>query len=157
MRTASHGAVSATCEAVGYYVDVYGDSFTLALDWNGKTWARQTTPDPDGKKATGEALSVLSGVSCVSATLCEASGEYIDNSTGVALNFGAQWSGGKWTQKAMPTPSNSFVSYIQSVSCTSTKICVAVGENLYYTSSTTNVVVPEAETWNGHAWQLMTV
>jgi hypothetical protein len=44
---------------------------TLAEHWNGSRWAIQPTPNP-----TGQAPSVLSGVSCTAATACTAVGDY---------------------------------------------------------------------------------
>jgi len=45
----------------------------LAEHWNGSTWAIQATPNP-----AGAAVSMLSGISCVSSTTCTAVGSSDD-------------------------------------------------------------------------------
>jgi hypothetical protein len=144
------------CEAVGGYDDGDGDNFTFAMEWNGKAWKSQTTPNPAGAGAGSGSVSTLSGVSCVSDTLCEATGEYNSHTTSYALNFAALWNGSGWTKERMPTPANSIGSFVQSVSCPSSQLCLGAGENSYYNSSNAVVGAPEAQIWNGHAWKLMT-
>ena len=65
--------------------------------------------------------SGLNGVSCVSATFCEAVGYTVNSSgyVGVALD----WNGSTWTNQTLP-PS---VSALGGVSCVSTTFCMAVG------------------------------
>lgn len=64
-------ASSAACSAVGSYVNSLGSEVTLAEVWNGTSWSVQSTPNPSEAKATA-----LSGVSCTSAILCTAVGDY---------------------------------------------------------------------------------
>ena len=59
------------CTAVGDYGNSSGNDVTLAERWNGSSWKIQPTPNP-----TGQAASVLSGVSCTAATACTAVGDY---------------------------------------------------------------------------------
>jgi hypothetical protein len=61
------------CTAVGNYVNPSGAHLTLAEQWNG-TWGIQTTPNPSAT------YSVLSGVSCITATACTAVGDSINAS-----------------------------------------------------------------------------
>ena len=71
------------CSAVGLAeADPNSAPKTLALRWNGKTWAVQTTPNP-----TGLPGAVLSGVACPSPTSCNAVGQATnaDGSAGKTL------------------------------------------------------------------------
>jgi hypothetical protein len=60
---------SSACTAVGMYQIVSGTFVTLAEQWNGVTWAIESSPNPAFRK-----LANLTGVSCVSASTCEAVG-----------------------------------------------------------------------------------
>jgi hypothetical protein len=62
---------SSACTAVGSYVNSSGSEVTLAEIWNGTSWSVQSTPNPSQATATA-----LSSVSCISATLCTAVGDY---------------------------------------------------------------------------------
>ena len=57
------------CTATGMYQVVNGTFVTLAEQWNGATWTIESTPSPSNRK-----LADLTGVSCVSASTCEAVG-----------------------------------------------------------------------------------
>ena len=57
------------CTAVGMYQIVSGTFVTLAEQWNGVTWAIESSPNPTYRK-----FADLTGVSCVSASTCEAVG-----------------------------------------------------------------------------------
>ena len=74
------------CEAVGYYNTSGNVQVPLAEGWNGTTWALQTTPNP-----AGAIFSELNAVACLSATNCEAVGDY-QNSSGVTLTLAERWS-----------------------------------------------------------------
>jgi len=54
---------------VGDYEQSSGVYVTLAEDWNGTSWAIQSTPNP-----TGAAISYLDAVSCPTASSCVAVG-----------------------------------------------------------------------------------
>jgi hypothetical protein len=77
---------STRCEAVGYYNTSSNVQVPLAEGWNGTRWAVQTTPNP-----TGAIFSELNAVACLSATNCEAVGDY-QNSSGVTLTLAERWS-----------------------------------------------------------------
>jgi hypothetical protein len=64
-----------SCIAAGDYYNRSGTEVTLAERWNGKKWALQRTPNPSPAK-----LSILTGVSCSSATTCTAVGVYLNKS-----------------------------------------------------------------------------
>jgi hypothetical protein len=78
-------AVSCTsasaCTATGVYDTSSDDTPVLMAErWNGKAWAIQKIPSPDGAFGSG-----LVGVSCTSASACTAAGWYYTNSTYVTL------------------------------------------------------------------------
>jgi hypothetical protein len=67
---------SSACTSVGRYViaSISGEFLiteegTLAESWDGSKWAVQSSPNPSGKKK-----SLLTGVSCISASACSAVG-----------------------------------------------------------------------------------
>ena len=126
---------AASCAAVGQFTSG-GATQTLAEAWNGSSWAIQSTPTVSG--ATNTALS---GVSCPSATVCEAVG---DSSTGSDFATLAEvWNGSSWAIQTTPNGGTSF-SQLSGVSCTAAAACTAVGNGL-------------AERWNGTSWSLQTI
>lgn len=62
------------CTAVGTYQIVNGTSVTLAEVWDGSTWSIESIPSPAGRR-----YAELDGVSCGSATTCEATGISMNN------------------------------------------------------------------------------
>jgi len=121
-----------SCEAVGSYQDDLGDTLTLAASWNGTAWRLQSTPNPSDGFTTSASLT---GVSCVSATFCEASGS--DDSASVT--FAEQWNGTSWALQTVPGTSG-----VNAVSCTSATFCEAVAPG-------------GAFGWNGKSWKAQTV
>jgi hypothetical protein len=107
------------------------------------TWSIVPTPNTAGTTNT------LQGVSCVSPSFCVAVG-YADPG-GVSLwrALVEQWNGSAWSIVPSPdtSPQNSF---LYSVSCASTGMCVAVG-NTYNGSHEQTLV----EQWNGSAWSIV--
>ena len=137
-------ASATACTAAGYYRSSGGTNFTMVEHWNGSSWAIQATPAAGG--ATG---SFLEGVSCPSATVCTATGTYID-SGGTNVTLAERWNGSSWSIQATPTPSGATGSYLQGVSCPSPTVCTATGS--YIDSGGTNVTL--AESWNGSSWAI---
>ena len=89
-----------SCTAVGYNVDSSGARQTLAEHWDGSSWSAQTTPNP-----SGETSSLLSGVSCVSATACTAVGQAADTA-GTLATLAESWNGKAWSIQPTPHPTN---------------------------------------------------
>jgi hypothetical protein len=120
-----------SCEAGGYFaVQVTAnDPKALAEAWNGKAWQLQHAVAPPG--AT---FNVLSAVSCVSASFCEAAGTHFD-SAGSQVGLMEGWNGQSWRIQASPQDA-------VSVSCVTADFCEAVGAG------------PSAEEWNGTSWQV---
>jgi hypothetical protein len=94
---------------------------TLAEVWDGTTWAVQSTPNQSG--APGSALV---GVSCTSATSCEAVGFY-DNSFASRVTLAEVWNGTTWAVQSTPIPTDVTFSALGGVSCPSATSCEAVG------------------------------
>jgi len=63
----------------------YPDAFPLAEHWNGTAWSVQATPFVN---FDGGVDNYLLGVSCVSATACEATGQYGSDNSLVAFAMG---------------------------------------------------------------------
>ena len=136
------------CEAVGYQNNSSGVFVTLAEDWNGTTWAVQTTPSP-----AGAPVSYLYGEACSSATSCEAVGYYVPSSQGGSQMLAERWNGTTWALQTTPIPAGAIGSTLNEVACpSSTPDCEAVGA--YSASSSPTVTL--AERWNGTTWALQT-
>jgi hypothetical protein len=116
------------CEAVGAASDIMGNGTSLAEGWNGTSWKIQATSDP-AAPAGGGIRGLMNGVSCVSASFCEAVGF---TAAGTAA---WDWNGTSWTAQTVPGTSG-----LQSVSCTSAAFCMAVADN------------GATASWNGTAW-----
>jgi hypothetical protein len=129
------------CTAVGYYLDSAGSYMPLAQAWNGSSWTKQAVPSPAGAQVPG-----LDGVSCLSASFCEAVG-VPDDSGSSSTVFAEQWNGSSWTLQSMPSPAGATSVMLKAVSCASASFCEAVGS---YVSS--DEILSLAEEWNGTAW-----
>jgi hypothetical protein len=117
------------CMAVGQHDNSAGDVINLAEAWNGTSWHITATPDPRRPdEAVGDELL---GVSCVSASFCEAVG------TGPDGDSAEGWNGSSWRVQARPSPGGGDA---QSVSCVSVDFCLSVDGS------------GDVDTWNGTAW-----
>ena len=114
-------------------------------------WVFNSMPNPRSN-------SDLNGVSCASPRACVAVG---DRSVGFGMSASAytvaeRWDGSRWSIQLLPNASppaaNGFYpgSSLQSVSCTSSTTCVAVGR--YKLSSGDSA--PLVEVWDGHRWSI---
>ncbi len=124
------------CTAVGRS-NLPGGQAALAERWNGKVWRIQHTPKPAGQSQTS-----LAGVSCTSASACEAVG------AGTAGTFAESWNGRKWTAHRTPLPKGGRDGFLAAVSCRAANACTAVGDYLHGSHQ-----VPLAERWNGTNWR----
>jgi len=146
--SADLSAVSCTtatfCAAVGDY-DGHNGTLATAASWNGTTWNAQAAPSP----AAGTEITV-NGVSCASATACEAGGSYLDGrNNDVALT--ESWTGTAWQLQPSGTPQVPAADGFAAVSCVSDSFCEAVGGRLDATGNDTAAL---AERWNGTTWTL---
>lgn len=121
------------------------DQQTVAEKWNGTAWTLKTYQEPAG------AADSLAGVSCTSATFCMAAG---DSSDGGGVNpeqtLIVKWDGKGWKAVSAPDTSPAQANQLNSVSCTSSSFCTAVGQ---YTSSSDNLATL-AQKWNGTSWSI---
>ena len=122
------------------------DLVPLAERWNGSKWSIQSISPPYAEAP----YSVLSDVSCATATDCMAVG-YERNSEGVYVNYAAQWKGGSWSNMSPPNPTGATQSILEDVSCTGATACKAVG--WVNTGSGSKPVILG---WNGSTWKLET-
>ncbi|HEY1828403.1 MAG TPA: hypothetical protein VGF87_10300 [Acidimicrobiales bacterium] len=134
------------CVTVGSYRDTSSDYWGVIETQSGTAWTEFQAPEPSGYGTGSHQFAEFGGsscglenpcdaVSCPSTTVCVAVGIYEDS---VGSDFG--WIdtgyGNTWTSSAAPEPSADAgtegdghqQASLQSVSCTSTTSCVAVGE-----------------------------
>ncbi len=143
-------AVSCTsakaCTAVGnnFLVSII-KYVTFAEAWHGKTWAIQVTPNPPRSDSQ---LNGLQAVSCTAASACTAVGSYANRTNGLTL---AEFGNGKtWAIEATPNPKGAEFSGLYGVSCSSAKVCTAVG----YDETRAGKDLALAEAWNGKRWAI---
>ena len=75
------------CTAVGYWTVSTGPDLTLAEHWDGNAWTIEPTPSP-----TDGVVSLLTSVSCTTATTCTAIGAY-QNQANRITTLAEQYSG----------------------------------------------------------------
>jgi hypothetical protein len=137
-------ASATSCQAVGLSASSDLRFSALVESWNGKRW------DAHSVRATaGATPSGLSGVSCVSRSVCMAVG--LAGKPPLAL----LWNGAKWTRTATEAPPAK-AGRLAGVSCASAATCMAVGESITG-SSGINLQHPLAELWNGGMWKIADV
>jgi hypothetical protein len=134
------------CAAVGQYTQGFTGA-ALAETWNGQHWTLQPFPVP-----ADSAGAALTGVSCTSASFCEAVGSYFDNTTGANVTLAATWNGTLWSVQPTPNPADAFFEQLNTVSCTSATFCETWGSG-----NAGNPGPTVAEQWNGTSWQLQSV
>jgi hypothetical protein len=136
-------ASARSCESAGdFELNQSNTSHALTEGWNGSAWGLQRAAAPPGATA-----NVLSAVSCVSATFCEAVGEH-GNNVGTQSNLAEVWNGTTWHIQPTPSPQSPFGfvdNDLEDVSCVSTSFCEAVGNG-------PNGMA--ALGWNGTSWQV---
>jgi hypothetical protein len=146
-------AAAADCHAVGAdqvevpLATVSGQPMpgrTLVEAWRGTRWAIQASPDLGG--AIG--FSELNAIACVSARACVAAGDYVTVG-GVFAPFAEQWTGTRWLLRPMPNPVAGAESFLNGISCVSTRDCTAVG----FTAELSGVN-QLVERWNGVRWRV---
>ena len=116
---------STTCIAIGE--DGFQDSYTVGTYSGGSwTWTSEVaiTPDPSGYGESG--YGALSAISCISSTECIAVGTD-GNQRGISTV--GTYSGGiwTWTTEDPIRPDSSGQGSLNSISCLSSGLCVAVG------------------------------
>jgi hypothetical protein len=130
------------CTAVGSQTDSSGTTLTLGEGLQ-PGWAVQTTRNP-----VGNTNSQLAGVSCPDLTTCIAVG-LTQTSAGYRA-MAERRDGTTWSLLTTLSPSGATTSALNSVSCTSSSACTAVG----YSIDGAGTIAPLAERWNGTAWSI---
>lgn len=135
------------CVAVGNYQSGFNQS-GMVDTWNGQSWTAQSFPvpvDSDGWQ--------LFGVSCTSASFCEAVGGYSDEDNGTNDTFAASWNGTSWTLQSTvnPDPNDFQFEQFNAVSCSSPTFCVG-----WASGNAGNPGDTMVEQWNGSSWALQT-
>ncbi len=137
-------ATTRACVAVGEYNPGW-DARPLTEVWNGRRWRFAKAPVPKGQNN----LDVL-GVSCPSASWCEAAGSFMRGVLGDTFGLVEQWDGKHWKLQHAPGPrgrENSVI--LNAISCPAQGSCTAVGDSSRYT---TGYVL--AERLRGARWSL---
>jgi hypothetical protein len=109
-------------------------------------WRLETTPNH-----AGSTVSDLSSVSCSSALICAALGNWAHSLSTPEHNLADRWRNGRWTITPIPHPAGAAGSGLDSISCASASTCTAVGN---YAKKGAGVAF--AEKWNGTSWSLET-
>jgi hypothetical protein len=139
------------CTAVGAYTGSAPEPLPLLLPlaerWNGTDWSVQSVASPAASSSI-----VLNSVACSTATACVAVGSYRQNSTDNQLPLAEVWNGTMWALKAPVDPTGANYTSLNSVSCTSSTACVAVG-GFTGGAEADNTL---AEVWNGASWKIQT-
>ena len=145
---------SASCWAVGGYINVNAALLNQALRWNGRTWSLVATPDPGGTGAGGPPapppLNALNGVACTTSANCWAVGLYV-NGNGASLDQVLHWNGRTWSRVPAPDPGGAGAAAfntLSDVACTTSANCWAVG--LYVNGN--GASLNQALRWNGTRW-----
>jgi hypothetical protein len=116
-----------SCASVNFCMSA--DGFADVDIWNGSSWSA-------GPAVPG--FSVVTSISCLSASFCEVVGE------GPAGQNAAMWNGTSWTDQTTPGPSPN------AVSCTAVNFCEAAGQ----AGGPGGQVITLAESWNGSVWTI---
>jgi RHS repeat-associated protein len=129
------------CAAFGYDNSREKRLFQL---WNGSEWKVGSSETSAG---------IPADASCASTSSCTVVGTNVKGAI-KAEAWSTSGEGKPWTSAAQTvvTPSGGTNAVLNSVSCTSTSACTAVG---YYTDSTGRIVTL-AERWNGSTWAIQT-
>lgn len=136
---------STNCIAVGSSKESSGASIPIAESWSGTGWSLQTMIDPESSTRS-EAL----GVSCVTASDCQAVGYYRNPTTNVNEALGETYSGsGKWSLSLPENYAGATDTILAAISCASSTSCTAVGH-----WNKTVVATALVEEYGGGGWRI---
>ena len=138
-------ALGDDCWAVGYYLDpTIGSPQTLIEHWDGNVWAKVNSPNPVGSSG-----SVLTSVTCVSASDCWAVGFYSNGFTVLTLIEHWDISSSSWTTVISPNDPIAVYNFLYGVACASASDCWAVG------SADDAAYQTLIEHWDGTLWSIV--
>jgi hypothetical protein len=109
------------CTAGGSYFAAPGGAF--AERWNGTAWSFQHMPNPPHWRTSTSDIG-LTAVACVSASSCQAVGDYSPSNQPVT--FAESWNGTTWSLRPFVLPVGTLGSTLTGMSCAAPH-CVAVG------------------------------
>lgn len=115
---------STFCVAVGDYETAKKDDLqTLVETWNGTQWKVRSSPNVSSFDDT------LNAVSCASPKYCVAIGSWPDGNARDNRSelFAESWNGDSWSIAHTPLNPGSASNRLSSISCTTNRICEAVG------------------------------
>jgi hypothetical protein len=136
-------AVSSTnVWAVGRYVTATGVTRTLVLHWNGFSWKRVASPDPE---TSADSVNELMAVHALSPGNIWAVGDFSDGGGGPFRDLIEHWNGTAWKHVASPAPEGSGANaFLRGVTAVSSANAWAVG----FYGSTQALILH----WNGRSW-----
>jgi subtilisin family serine protease len=137
---------SSSCIAAGvsYAGFIPSKESTLAESWNGSEWTLQTTPNPEGKT-----FSSLTAIACSSTTACTAVGKARPESAETNMvTLAERWNGSSWSLQSAANPTPQSENELEDVSCASSTMCMAVGNDHYRSKGF-------SEVWNGSEWKVL--
>jgi hypothetical protein len=129
------------CIAVGD--SGYGGDQAFAEIWNGSVWSIQQTAQVASAGATD-----LSSVSCTSPSACIAVGARFNPALREETPLIERWNGIRWSVRRTPQLGGE-PSALSSVSCTSSRACLAVGA-----TDANDRPRPLVERWDGASWSV---
>ena len=139
---------STKCTATGRYTNASKLTLALSERWNGSKWVIQRT-----RNAAGANRSTLRGVSCPSNNWCMAVGASKGHNSGFRT-LAERWNGRSWSIQRTPNPSTGpFGNELITVSCGSTRSCIAVGDIVDNSGHVKGLVAR----WNGRSWSAQNV
>jgi hypothetical protein len=109
-----------SCTAVGDHTPRAGGTLPLAERWIDGAWSIQQAASPAHAKDI-----ILSGVSCATATVCTAVGNF--TRAGSRLPLAERWTNGAWSIQPTPSPAHAKDIVLSAISCATPTICTAVG------------------------------
>lgn len=148
---------STSCVAVGGLNSIGGPEIPFAETWNGFVWSPGPSAIWGGQlgEENYATSSAYTGVSCPTATFCEAVGwsSYPLPGSEPASTLAASWNGSGWTGQPTPNvgPPTDGANDLTSVSCVSSTFCSAVGWSVGPDSGSQATM---ALVWNGTAWSV---
>ncbi len=141
---------STSCEAAGsWFLGGDGQPATLIERWNGTTWSIVTSHDPN------RSFAELHGMSCVTATNCNAVGDYFAPNAPPPFGFNGtrtlidRWNGTAWSIVASPNAGTD--SLLVAVKCVNATMCFAAGHG----SAASGAWKALIERWNGTTWKVV--
>src|SRR4051794_25684695 len=109
----------------------------------GASWIQQSNPTGSQIRTT-----VFNGVSCTSATFCEAVGPFTDTNDSAEHTLAEIWDGKRWMVQTTPHVPDATAGRFNGVACVSPTACVDVGS----ATDAGGTRFTLAEIWDGESW-----